>query len=157
MDVGRPRARANLSPVWRHFSRFNSFDDFSIFDKSSFRIGDRRSCLGSCLHCGTEVAVPGGSTTGMFSHLAVHHPDHYRDAKEPQPCHLLPSSSPLPHSSSPFSNMTHSSSTPSPSLVSVKSLAPAKNIFPNLGLTFSVQPLPKPAPTPPDLIIHCRL
>ena len=22
MDVGRPRARANLSPVWRHFSRF---------------------------------------------------------------------------------------------------------------------------------------
>ena len=98
--------------------------------------------------------MPGGSTTGMFSHLAVHHPDHYRDAKEPQLCHLLPSP-PLPHSSSPFSNMTQPSMTP-PSLVSVKSLAPAENIFPNLGLTFSVQPLPKPAPTPPDLVIHCR-
>ena len=115
------------------------------------RIGDRRSCLGSCLHCGTEVAVPGGSTTGMFSHLAVHHPDHYREAKEP---HLLPSP-PLPPQS-PFSNLSQASRTP-PSLVSVKSLAPADNIFPHLGATFSVRPLPQPAPTPPDLVIHCRL
>ena len=150
MDVGRPRARANLSPVWRHFSRFDHFEEIFASGTFSFRIGDRRSCLGSCLHCGTEVAVPGGSTTGMFSHLAVHHPDHYRDAKEP--CHFLPSP-PLPPS--PFSNMSQPSMTP-PSLVSVKSLAPAENIFPNLGLTFSVRPLPKPAPTLPDLVIHCR-
>ena len=38
--LGRPRARANLSPAWRHFSR----------------IGDRRTCLGCCLHCGAEVS-----------------------------------------------------------------------------------------------------
>ena len=124
---------------------------FQLQPLSFSRIGDRRSCLGSCLHCGTEVAVPGGSTTGMFSHLAVHHPDHYREAKEP---HLLPSP-PLPPQS-PFSNLSQASRTP-PSLVSVKSLAPADNIFPHLGVTFSVRPLPQPAPTPPDLVIHCRL
>lgn len=49
-------------------------------------IGDARSCLGSCLYCGTEVAVPGGSTTGMFSHLSVHHPKAYREAKDQQLC-----------------------------------------------------------------------
>ena len=65
------------------------------------RIGDARTCLGSCLFCGTDVAVPGefviklmviswqslssgGSTTGMFSHLSVHHKEAYREAKESQ-------------------------------------------------------------------------
>ena len=28
--------------------------------------------------------MPGGSTTGMFSHLSVHHPEVYREAKDQQ-------------------------------------------------------------------------
>ena len=34
--------------------------------------------------------MPGGSTTGMFSHLNVHHPKHYREAKDLQQSFVKP-------------------------------------------------------------------
>jgi hypothetical protein len=46
----------------------NSCNSFHFFLS---RIGNFKSCLACCSHCGAEVAVPSGSTTGMFSHLQV--------------------------------------------------------------------------------------
>ena len=139
----------------------------------SARIGDARSCLGSCLYCGTEVAVPGGSTTGMFSHLSVHHPEVYREAKhhqlaykprlDPRPIDLSgrvlaapPPLLPHPHVSHVF---------PVPQVVAVKPLEPRHvqlSVFPFLYHSYLKMAALSPAPhemqdsAPYDLVVHCR-
>ncbi|XP_023319468.1 uncharacterized protein LOC111694714 [Eurytemora carolleeae] len=59
---GNPRPRSNTSSAWNYFIRYGQ--------------GSAR-----CSHCGVEVAVPSGSTTGMFSHLQKHHPTLYKESK----------------------------------------------------------------------------
>ena len=142
-----------------------------IENKARFcsRIGDARTCLGSCLFCGTDVAVPGefvinvnveivtisvfigGSTTGMFSHLSVHHKEAYREAKEsqhqPTPSFKPtkpPSASPIDLSArllSPYIPLYHQqaaahlSQYQHPKIVSVKPLEPRHvqlSVFPYL-------------------------
>ena len=136
-----------------------------------FRIGDARSCLGSCLHCGTEVAVPGGSTTGMFSHLNVHHPQHYREAKDLQQPLVKPKSpvSPMDLTSRlhrPFSfspPFPHLPPFSSPKVVSVKPLEPKHVqlcLFPFLFHSYlKLQASPGLVDSDVasfDLVIHCR-
>jgi len=56
--------RTNASPVWKHFTRPEEPGKPAV-----------------CTECGLEVAVPSGSTTGMFAHLRKYHPVFYRQAK----------------------------------------------------------------------------
>ena len=142
------------------------------------RIGDARSCLGSCLFCGTEVAVPGGSTTGMFSHLNVHHPDAFKEAKKVKhvgdtlPLDLIKHSKPTTSCSStkpiinpynlykpcyPETQLYHKSP-----VVSVKPLEPRHvqlSVFPYLYHSYlkmksTVHPIEDISSY--DLILHCK-
>ena len=117
--------------------------------------------------------MPGGSTTGMFSHLNVHHPKHYREAKDLQLHYVKPKSPaspvdltsrrPRPFSfSPPYPPLHHYSS---PKVVSVKPLEPKHVqlcLFPFLfhsymKLQASPQQLHSEVGLPSyDLVIHCK-
>ena len=121
--------------------------------------------------------MPGGSTTGMFSHLNVHHPKHYREAKDLQQSYVKPVSpslSPSPSSpidlrsgihrafSSPFLPLPHHHFTPQ-KVVSVKPLEPKHVqlcLFPFMFHSYcKLQASPQLAESENnnyDLVIHCR-